>query len=130
MGTDGKCYQTTLTYKYKWILFYAHTVPILASRHITTTFQLIEPIGSAKIQLIMKTTQCLVVVIFSLVFLMTPSPTNSQANKAACLVACARGTAAIQAFCRVIPHPAVRAACWAVQFAGPVICRGFCYNNF
>uniref|UniRef100_A0A7M5WJ28 Cnidarian restricted protein n=1 Tax=Clytia hemisphaerica TaxID=252671 RepID=A0A7M5WJ28_9CNID len=48
----------------------------------------------------------------------------------ACLAACAEGTVAIQAFCRSVPVPAIRAACWAVQFAGPVVCDGFCYMYF
>lgn len=46
---------------------------------------------------------------------------------AQCLSACVSGTAAIQAFCPTIPIPQIRAACWAVQFAGPVVCQGFCY---
>lgn len=37
---------------------------------------------------------------------------------------------AIQAFCRTIPHPAIRAACWSVQFATKVGCEGFCYAFF
>ena len=47
-----------------------------------------------------------------------------------CLLACSEGTAAIQAFCRTIPLPRVRAACWAVQFAGVAACDGFCYLYF
>lgn len=33
----------------------------------------------------------------------------------------------MQAFCRTIPYPQVRAACWAVQFASIPACSGFCY---
>ena len=51
-------------------------------------------------------------------------------NLQACLAACAEGTAAIQAFCRTIPLPRVRAACWAVQFASVPACNGFCYLYF
>jgi hypothetical protein len=48
---------------------------------------------------------------------------------AACLNSCAQGTSAIQNFCRSLPPypPGLRAACWAVQFAGPAACDGFCY---
>ena len=55
----------------------------------------------------------------------------NPASLAACLSACAQGTNAIQAFCRaLVAPPPVKAACWAVQFAGPVACSGFCYWYF
>lgn len=54
----------------------------------------------------------------------------NPAGLAACLNACAQGTSAIQSFCRALPLPQVRAACWAVQFAGPAACSGFCYWYF
>lgn len=44
-----------------------------------------------------------------------------------CLSACNKGTKAIQAFCRTVPLPQIRAICWGYQFAGPTACRGFCY---
>ena len=47
-----------------------------------------------------------------------------------CLRSCASGTAAIQAFCRSVWDPRVRAACWAVQFASYPACAGFCYWYF
>lgn len=51
-----------------------------------------------------------------------------------CTAACRTGVRAMQAFCRVVPHPAVRAACWAVtHYAGTTsvaMCTGFCYNYF
>lgn len=46
---------------------------------------------------------------------------------AQCLAACQAGPRSIEAFCRVIPHPVIRGACWAVVYAGPVACSGFCY---
>lgn len=57
-------------------------------------------------------------------------PEDVAGSLPACLAACARGTTAIQAFCRTIPAPQVRAPCWAVQFAGPAACNGFCYLYF
>lgn len=47
-----------------------------------------------------------------------------------CLSACNKGTKAIQAFCRTVPLPQIRAICWGYQFAGPTACRGFCYWYF
>jgi hypothetical protein len=49
---------------------------------------------------------------------------------AQCLAACQAGSAAIEAFCRVVVHPAAKAACWGVVYAGPVACSGFCYWYF
>ena len=46
---------------------------------------------------------------------------------AQCLAACNAGPRAIEAFCRVIPHAAIRLACWGVVYGGPVACSGFCY---
>ncbi len=42
-----------------------------------------------------------------------------------CENACKAGIVAIEAFCRVVPDPRVRAACWAARFSTPV-CIGFC----
>ena len=55
-----------------------------------------------------------------------------SASLKGCLRACQRGTSAIQAFCRRIPKflKHVRAVCWAHQFAGPTLCKGFCYAYF
>lgn len=47
-----------------------------------------------------------------------------------CIASCWSGAAAIQNFCRVVWHPQVAAACWAVVFAGPVACEGFCLWYF
>ena len=49
---------------------------------------------------------------------------------AQCLAACQAGSTAIEAFCRVVVHPAAKAACWGVVYAGPVACSGFCYWYF
>jgi hypothetical protein len=59
------------------------------------------------------------------------SPISDVAeNRAACVAACASGPTATEAFCRVVPHPTVRAACWGVVFAGKAACAGFCYWYF
>lgn len=47
-----------------------------------------------------------------------------------CLVACRGGYAARMQFCRAIPHPYVRAACWSIGFVSVVACNGWCYWNF
>lgn len=43
-----------------------------------------------------------------------------------CLRACSRGQSAIEAFCRTIPLPQIRIACWANRYSA-VACSGFCY---
>ena len=50
-----------------------------------------------------------------------PEQTRSQ-----CLNACALGAAAIEAFCRIIVSPAIKAACWGVVNKGPQACANFC----
>jgi len=47
-----------------------------------------------------------------------------------CLAACSEGGEPLNQLCRSIPHPAVRAGCWAVTLTGVVACTGFCYANF
>ena len=47
-----------------------------------------------------------------------------------CLNACAQGEKAINAFCRTVPHPYVKAACWTVSLADYPVCAGFCYNYY
>ena len=51
----------------------------------------------------------------------------TEQTLAQCLAACNAGPRAIEAFCRVIPHAAIRLACWGVVYGGPVACSGFCY---
>lgn len=51
----------------------------------------------------------------------------SAATLNSCLSACSKGTSAIQAFCRSIRDPRIKAGCWAVQFASRPACNGFCY---
>jgi hypothetical protein len=56
-------------------------------------------------------------------------------NRAQCMAACNFAQAgianvALQNFCRIIPSPHVKAACWAVQFGSMVACNGFCYAYF
>jgi hypothetical protein len=56
------------------------------------------------------------------------------ATYAQCLAACRAGVTAMEAFCRMVPHPTVRALCWGVTlYAGTpsvAMCTGFCANNF
>jgi hypothetical protein len=47
-----------------------------------------------------------------------------------CINACRAGTASRETFCRAIPQPHIRAACWAVVMASLVACEGFCYNYY
>lgn len=54
-----------------------------------------------------------------------PEQTLSQ-----CLTACTLGTAAIEAFCRIILNPVIRAACWGVVNQGPQACANFCHWYF
>lgn len=47
-----------------------------------------------------------------------------------CIAACKAGPDSIEAFCRSLPDPRLRAGCWAVVLAGEVACMGWCYLNF
>lgn len=47
----------------------------------------------------------------------------NPAELARCQAACASGSAAILAFCRSLPDPRIRGACWALEFASEVACR-------
>lgn len=40
-------------------------------------------------------------------------PANAL-TRTQCQAACRSGVAAMEKFCRLVPHPAVRAGCWAV----------------
>lgn len=59
---------------------------------------------------------------------------TEAASYAQCAAACRAGVSAMEAFCRCVPHPAVRALCWGVtHYAGTAsvaMCTGFCANNF
>ncbi|KAK4161373.1 hypothetical protein QBC43DRAFT_243806 [Cladorrhinum sp. PSN259] len=51
---------------------------------------------------------------------------------AECTIACEGGEAAMNAFCRIVPHPALRAACWGLAVAlgspaGLTACANWCY---
>lgn len=59
-----------------------------------------------------------------------PFPDSAKLNLPTCLDACSRGGVVIENFCRSIPHPAVKAACWAARYAGTTACMGFCYWYF
>jgi hypothetical protein len=56
--------------------------------------------------------------------------TDPKKQCAACLKACAKGGAALLAFCRTLPDPRLRAACYALDFVGVVACEGWCYWHF
>lgn len=52
-------------------------------------------------------------------------------NAAQCRVACQRGADAVERFCRLIPEPRIRAACWGAAAAvetpiGLRACTAFC----
>lgn len=47
-----------------------------------------------------------------------------------CTQACRAGTAGWQAFCRTLPDPRLRFACWGMQFASFVACSNWCYWYF
>ncbi|CAF3117209.1 unnamed protein product [Rotaria sp. Silwood2] len=59
---------------------------------------------------------------------------KASLSLAQCTAACRAGVTAMEAFCRLVPHPATKALCWAVTlYAGTpsvAACTGFCYNNF
>lgn len=58
------------------------------------------------------------------------STESGMPSQQQCIDACKGGTAAIQAFCRILPEPRLRFGCWSVQFAGLAACLGWCYWNF
>ena len=47
-----------------------------------------------------------------------------------CLNACAAGGKVLDAFCRSLPEPRLRAGCWGLQFVGVAACRGWCFMQF
>lgn len=55
---------------------------------------------------------------------------SDASDFARCEGACIGGAPAIAAFCGSIPVPQVQAICFANQFAGEVVCMGFCYAWF
>lgn len=57
-------------------------------------------------------------------------PVSDAGDFARCNSACAAGAPAIAAFCGSIPVPQVQALCYANQFAGTVVCEGFCLAWF
>ncbi len=46
-----------------------------------------------------------------------------------CLNACTAGGVALRNFCRSLPDPRLRAGCWALEFVGENVCKGWCYWN-
>lgn len=47
-----------------------------------------------------------------------------------CLDACAAGERTWERFCRSLREPRLRAACWALEFAGEAACRNWCLWKF
>lgn len=56
--------------------------------------------------------------------------TADASDLARCSMACSAGAPAIAQFCSSIPVPQVQAICFSNQFAGEVVCTGFCYAWF
>ncbi|KAK4225267.1 hypothetical protein QBC38DRAFT_483461 [Podospora fimiseda] len=51
---------------------------------------------------------------------------------AECRIACEGGQEAMERFCRIVPHPALRSACWGLALAldtraGQTACANWCY---
>ena len=59
-----------------------------------------------------------------------PSPMADAGTLQACLAACAGGTEEIYEFCRSLPNPAWRAACWGLALGSETACAGWCYIKF
>lgn len=60
-------------------------------------------------------------------------PTTEMADPvmlAYCRGACVSTVEVWEAFCRVVPHPPTRAACWGTWFLGQVGCQGWCYWQY
>ena len=53
-----------------------------------------------------------------------------QVSYAACMLACAGGTTAVESFCRRIIVPYIAEACWRHARLGRQACENFCYNYF
>ena len=52
-----------------------------------------------------------------------------RCNLNECLNSCTIGGEGMRNFCRGIPDPRLRAACWGLEFASEVACKGWCYWN-
>jgi hypothetical protein len=44
----------------------------------------------------------------------------------ACLKACEKGGAALEHFCRTLPHPMLKAGCWGLMHVGKEACKNWC----
>ncbi len=56
-------------------------------------------------------------------------------NLAKCRAACRGGPQSMERFCRIIPHPVLRASCWGLAVAlktqgGQMACANWCYWQY
>lgn len=72
----------------------------------------------------------IVLVIMSLSLIKIDAQSLSRCVQACNYARAGLANSRLQAFCRAIPHPATRAACWSAQFASRVNCNGFCFRFF
>lgn len=47
-----------------------------------------------------------------------------------CTAACDAGQEAMQAFCRALPNPLLKAGCWAASYGTTIACKNWCAWNF
>ncbi|KAI1706522.1 hypothetical protein DdX_12982 [Ditylenchus destructor] len=62
-------------------------------------------------------------------------PADAELSYAQCAAACKAGVRAMESFCRLIPQPAVRSACWSASTMlrtgkGLQPCINFCLASF
>lgn len=55
---------------------------------------------------------------------------DPELSYAQCVAACRAGVKAIERFCALIPHPIIKASCYAMRLKGPVACTNWCYWYF
>lgn len=62
----------------------------------------------------------------------SPGTDSSQpmpmSTKASCVASCNQGRTAMEQFCRSIPDPRIRPACWIAAMGSTVVCINFCHN--
>jgi RHS repeat-associated protein len=54
---------------------------------------------------------------------------GGKCDLAQCLSACKASGEGLRQFCRGLPDPRLRAACWGLEFSSEVACNGWCYWN-
>lgn len=64
----------------------------------------------------------------------SPGADSSQpmpmSTKASCIASCNQGRTAMEQFCRSIPDPRIRPACWIAAMGSTVVCINFCHNYY